>query len=177
MKIPLFVGVLAIATMCWVPMSAEAQMTETAHTILPPTQIPATAPTFSLEGFMLPDGCLMISDGCDPTVAAAPVFVPETDEYRPVINISFLAPSDGICDVGQIETIGGKVMIGPAMAGFVPTTQGERTFIGAVFYDAQERANGGADTSKGYRFAVVCRSGNGSMIWSQFYEAPLNTAT
>ena len=181
MKYPLLAGLLALAGTCCLPPGAQAQSqfqrvsatVEAAHIIATPAEVNGTAPSsFSLEGFTLPNGCLVIADGCAPSVTSAPVFEPETESYRPVINISFVANDDGLCGVGQVETVDGKTRIIPAMAGVVETKRGERTFVGAVFYDAEERHSAGIDDSQAYRFTVMCRSNDGDTSWSSFYEAP-----
>ena len=89
-----------------------------------------------------------------------------------MINISFVAYDDERCGVGQVETVGGTTKIIPALAGVVETNKGRRTFVGAVFYDAQERRSAGMDDSRAYRFAVMCRTNAGDTRWSTFYEAP-----
>lgn len=181
MRIATFTGLLALAGACCLPLSAQAQAPSpstsapaaSAHAIDTPAEVSGSAaPSFSLEGFTLPDGCVAIADGCSPSIASAPVFEPETDKYRPVINISFVANDDGRCGVGQVETVGGKTKIIPALAGVVDTKKGQRTFVGAVFYDAQERRSAGVDDSSAYRFTVMCRSSAGDTHWSSFYEAP-----
>lgn len=185
MKIATFTGILALAGTCSLPLGARAQApapsqtqnvsapAASAHAIDTPSEVSGSAsPSFSLEGFTLPDGCVAIADDCAPQVASAPIFEPETDRYRPVINISFIANDDGRCGVGQVETVGGKTKIIPALTGVVRTKKGERTFVGAVFYDAQERRAAGIDDSQAYRFAVMCRSNAGDTHWSSFYEAP-----
>jgi hypothetical protein len=161
------------------PLGAQAQQqaplapVAAAHTIATPTEVPSpSAPSFALEGFTLPDGCIAIADKCAPSVASAPMFEAETEKYRPLVNISFVAGDDGRCGVGEVETVDGKTKIIPTLAGVVSTKKGERTYVGAVFYDAQERHSAGIDETQAYRFAVMCRSTDGSMHWSSFYEAP-----
>lgn len=190
MNVATVAGVVALFGASCLPLGAQAQSASPSppaaltpaspavnaptHTIATPPEVGAasTAPAFSLEGFTLPNGCLAIADNCAPSVASEPIFEPETDKYRPVINISFVPSSDARCGVGQVETVNGQTKIIPTLAGVVNAKKGERTFVGAVFYDAQERHQAGIDESQAYRFAVMCRSTSGDTQWSTFYEAP-----
>jgi len=185
MKIATLAGLLALTGACALPLRVQAQAPgqtpgavslpppAAAHSVDTPAEMNSSSPpSFSLEGFTLPNGCVAIADNCSPSVATAPMFEPETDKYRPVINISFVANDDGRCGVGQVETVQGRTKIIPTLAGVVNTKKGERTYLGAVFYDAQERHSAGIDENQAYRFAVMCRSNSGDTHWSNVYEAP-----
>lgn len=138
------------------------------HAIATPPGVP-TGQGFQLEGFVLPTNCIAIMDGCTPTTAKAPTFMPETDKYRPSVLASFIAQNDGECRAAELEQVDGQPAVIPALGGHAETKQGERAFLEVVLYDAEERIQGGADGTQPYRFAIVCQAEDGTVTWSTFY--------
>ncbi len=88
-----------------------------------PAALTSVQPTFQLQGYV---------SETDHTLNEVPVYGAETDTFRPIVNVSFVAPVTGTCMVLQIESpTADRPEFRPI--GSVDVVKGQRAFKQAVF--------------------------------------------